>query len=89
MLQYDELWQNREELSEEVGVVVVRKTPTCGGNDGCGWGSVWVVLLVGALVVPRIAPAVSQNWTVHWWVLREELWQDLSLKQNDRAKVGI
>ena len=65
MLQYDEPWQNCEELSEEAGmevvVVLVRKTPTCGRNDDCGWGSVRVVLLVGALFVPRVALTVSQN----------------------------
>ena len=49
------------ELPQEVVVVVVemKKTLTCRRNDDCGWGSVGAVLLVGALVVPKIALTAS------------------------------
>ena len=65
---------------------VMRKTQICGRNDDCGWESVGVVLLVGALVVPVTA---NQNWTVHSHCLREEHWQDLILKRNEKAWIGI
>ena len=63
----------------------MRKTLTCGRNDDCGWGSAGVVLLVWAPVVPKIAVTASQNWTVHLHCLREEHWQDLSLRQNEKV----
>ena len=69
--------------------VVVGKSPTCGGNDGCGLGLVRGVLLVEALVVPKIALTASQNLAVHWRFLREQRCGGLSLRQNERAEIGI
>ena len=65
---------------------VMRKTPTCGRKDDYGWESVGIVLLVGALVVPTTA---SQNRTVHSHCLREKHRQDLTLKRNEKAEIGI
>ena len=81
-LYYDERGKHWEELTREAGMeVVVRKDPTCGRNDDCGWGSVGLVLLVGAPVVP--------NWTVHWRCLWGKYCRDLGQRQNERAEIGI
>ena len=58
MLKFDEPGKHWEELPRKVGMgVVMRNTPTSGRNDDCGWEAVDVVLLLGALVVAKIALA--------------------------------
>ena len=86
----DELGEHWEELPQEVVMEVeMRNTPSCGRNDVCGWGSVGVVMLVGALVVSKIDLTASQNLTVHWRCLREQHCGDLSLRPNKGAQIGI
>lgn len=88
VVQYDYPRSYEHLPPREVGMAVMKNTPTCGRTDDCDWGSVSVSVSVGivlpvwAFVRPEVALTASSNWAVCWCCLREGYWQELGVRKS-------